>query len=131
MIHLNGFRSWTIQHAQGIGSLAVFVIGLGAAVVANAQISTGIPPITNTTALHSIICNIFGDMFYVLLSVSVIMALWGAYLYVFSEGDAERPSEAKMALLYAAIGLVVGLMAKGAPFLIASLFGASSSVKGC
>jgi len=124
--------NWTIQHLQGIGSSLTLVVAfLFFAATAHAQISTGIPPITNTAAFHSIICNIFNVMFWVLISVSVIMILWAAYLYVFSEGQSERPSEAKMAILYALFGIVAALLAKGAPSLIANLFGVASSVHGC
>lgn len=101
------------------------------AATAYAQVSTGIPPITNTGAFAGIVCNIFNAMFWVLIAISIIMALWAAYQYVTGGDNSETVSSAKMTLFYAAIGLVVAFLAKGAPVLIAGIFNAGSAVQGC
>jgi hypothetical protein len=94
---------------------------------AYAQISTGIPPISTTSALSATMCNILNAMFWVLIAVSIIMIFWGAYLYVISEGKPERPSTARLLFLYAAMGIIAAFLAKGAPLLIASVFGPAES----
>ena len=55
--------------------------------------------------------------------VSIIMVIWAAYLYVTSEGDAEKPSQARKMVLYAAVGIIIALLARGFPTIIGSLLG--------
>jgi hypothetical protein len=86
--------------------------------------------ITSTSGVHSAICNVFMWMFWILMSVSVIMIMWAAYLFVTAKDDAEQVSEAKKAIFYAAMGIVAALLANGFPVLIASIFSVSG-VQGC
>jgi hypothetical protein len=86
--------------------------------------------ITNVAGVHSAICNVFMWMFWILISVSVIMIMWAAYLFVTAKDDAEQVTEAKKAMLYAAVGIVAALLADGFPSLIASIFSVSG-VQGC
>src|ERR1700722_1916314 len=129
MDYLKKMARWLMKYKQVVG--VAFGVLPFFAMTAYAQISTGIPPISDADAFHGIICNVFNDMFWVLMSVSIIMIMWAAYLYVTAGDNSEQPSEAKMAILYAIIGIVAALIAKGAPTLVASVFGAASSVKGC
>jgi uncharacterized membrane protein len=90
------------------------------------------PVITNTAGIRSEICNVFTIMFEVLIAVSVIMVLWAAYLYATAGDDTEQVTQARRALFYAAIGLVVAFAAKGFPFLVASIFpSGTSGIQGC
>ena len=104
-------------------SLLVFVSS------AQAQVDTGITPLSSTGGVVKVMGNVLNTMFYVLIAVSVIMVLWAAFLYVTAGDDPKKPSEAKMLLLYAAIGLIVGLLAKGIPCVLGSIFNAD--VPGC
>ena len=74
-------------------------------------------------SLNSLWCPIFNVMFWVLMAVSIIMIFWAAFLYATSEGESEKPSQARKMILYAAIGIVIALIAKGAPAIVASIFG--------
>ena len=62
-------------------------------------------------------------MFRVAIVVSIIMVLWAAYEYVTANGDEEKITKAKKAILYAACGIVAALLAYGFPDLVASVFG--------
>jgi hypothetical protein len=68
-------------------------------------------------------------MFWVLIAVSVIMVMWAAYLFVTARDDAEQVTEAKKTRFYAAFGILAGLIAKGFPVLVGSIFG--QSISGC
>ncbi len=57
--------------------------------------------------------------------MAVVMALVGGYLYATSEGNPEKIGKANKTLLYAAIGVVVALLAKGFPQTVAGLIGTS------
>jgi RsiW-degrading membrane proteinase PrsW (M82 family) len=128
MDFLKKLSLWMILRKETIVASVGVAISLSAA-TASAQISTGIPPLTNASAATALLCNVMNVMFWVLISVSIIMVLWGAYLYVFAGEDAKRPSEAKMTILYAMIGIVIALCAKGFPSLIASIFPGASITK--
>ena len=130
MSFLQKLTVWAIVQKEaitaGIGLLAsVF------ALTANAQgINTGITPLSNAAGATVLLCNVMNVMFWVLISVSIIMFMWGAYLYVFAGEDLKRASEARMTILYAAIGVVIALCAKGFPLVVASIF-PNASVFGC
>jgi hypothetical protein len=96
---------------------------------ASAQIDTGIPPLADAAGATRLLCNIFDIMFWILISVSIIMAMWGAWLYMMAGEDEKRPSEARMTILYALIGVAIAFGAKGFPLLIASIFPGSSVSK--
>ena len=51
------------------------------------------------------------------------MILVGGYTYASSGGDPEKVGKATKTLLYASIGIVVALVAKGFPTLIGSFLG--------
>lgn len=90
------------------------------------------PVITNAAGAQKQICNVFNDMFGVLIFVSIMMVLWAAYLYLTARDDAEQITQAKKAIFYAAIGLVVAFIARGFPVLIAGIFpGGAQGVTGC
>jgi hypothetical protein len=122
--------AWMILRKNWL-SFAPALFGVFLSSTASAQISTGIPPLSNAAGAMALLCNIMNVMFWVLISVSIIMILWGAYLYVFAGEDAKRPSEARMTILYALIGIVVALAAKGFPTLIGSIFPGASAIHAC
>ncbi len=52
------------------------------------------------------------------LTISTIIVLWAAFLFMMSGGSKERVTMARKTLLYAIIGIVVLLLAKGVTLLI-------------
>jgi hypothetical protein len=83
------------------------------------------PVITNVHGIQQQLCNVFTWMFWILLSVSVIMVFYAAFLYVTAQDDAQQVSQAKMTIFYAAIGVAVALLALNFPSIVASIFGQS------
>lgn len=69
-------------------------------------------------------------MFWILMSVAVIMIMWAAYLYATAQDDAEQASQARRTIFYAAIAIIVALLAEGFPLVIANIFSVSG-VQGC
>lgn len=118
----------TLWAYPGIASIISFVVSAAASPV----FAASYPVITNTAGVRGEICNVFTLMFEILIAVSIIMALWAAYLYATAGDDTEQVTQARRALFYAAIGLVVAFAAKGFPLLVASIFpGGTSGVQGC
>jgi type IV secretion system pilin len=86
------------------------------------------PPIQDASGFAGLICGIVVWIFWLLIVLSVIMFLVGGYRYVTSGGDSEKVRSANRTLLYAAIAVVVALLAAGVPLIIDSFLGGSSSL---
>ena len=79
-------------------------------------------------ALNSnLFCPIINVMFYVLISIAVIMVFWGAYIYLTAGDDTEKVHKATKTLTYAAVAIVVALLARGFPSIIGSIFNQSGN----
>lgn len=80
-------------------------------------------PIQSTGDLTDFICGLIPWIFWGLIIFSIIMALVAAYKYLTSAGDPEKVGNASKTLLYAAIGVVVALLAAGMPYIVNSFIG--------
>lgn len=74
----------------------------------------------------NILCPIAAAMFNILIAVASIMVLYAAYLYVTGRGDPEKMAKAHKTITYAAVGVVVALLAKTFPTIVASIVGGST-----
>ena len=106
----------------------LLLLGLGTAgIAAAAGIATPPALLTNETQLgSSLFCPIIDAMFYVLVFIAVVMVIWAAYLYLTAGDDTEQVHKATKTMTYAAVALVVGLVAFGFPSLVSSIFGSSA-----
>ena len=69
-------------------------------------------------------------VFTLLIVLSVLFILWAAFTYMRSAGDEEKVKEANHQLFYAGIAIIVAIIAKGIPLIIAG-FVSSSPITGC
>lgn len=79
-------------------------------------------PVTSLTGVTHLLCVAIGWIFTFLLILAIIFVLVAAFRYLTSGGNEEKTKEATKALRYAAIAIVVGLLAKGIPAIIGSFF---------
>ncbi len=89
----------------------------------------GVDTVTFGT-VSTVFCTIAGWFFTLLILLAIIYILWAAYLYLTSAGDEEKIKKANHQLFYAAIAIIVAILARGAPFFIAAMTGATN-VQGC
>jgi len=82
----------------------------------NTTIKTG-------SALVDTIQGIADWIFIILLITAVIFIVLAGFQFVVNGGDATAVSEARRKLLYAAIGIIVGTLAKAIPLAIRSITG--------
>lgn len=75
----------------------------------------------------AIFCPIVDWMFWILISVSIIMVIYAAYIYLTAGDDTEKVHKATKTITYAAVAVAVAIIAKGFPDLIGSIFGGNSS----
>ena len=110
-----------------VGFLTAFFVNIahGADLTAPTDI------ITSKDAVVKIFCVALDWMFWGLIVFAVAMFLYGGYLYATSAGEAEKVGKANKTLLYAAIAIVVALVAQGVPHLIVDFLGSSAKVNAC
>ncbi|MCS6789176.1 MAG: hypothetical protein NZ484_01230 [Patescibacteria group bacterium] len=70
-----------------------------------------------------IIQNVINWLFFFLIILSVFFFMLAAFDYLTSAGEKENIEKAKNRLIYGALALVIALLARGIPSVIASFFG--------
>jgi membrane-associated HD superfamily phosphohydrolase len=115
----------------GIPVMALLVPVLASAQVPAAPVSaptnTGFNNLNN---LGTSLCTITNWLFYFLIILTVIFIIIAAFKYLTAGGDPEKVKGASHMLLYAAIAVVVGILAKAVPGLVGSVIG-STITTGC
>lgn len=104
-------------------SLFVGLVGVG---VAHAVTAAPVIISDINNAGGSLFCPIMDWMFWVLIAIAVIMVMWAAYTYLTAQDDTEKVSKAGKTLTYAAVAILVALIAKGFPYLVMSIFSNST-----
>lgn len=104
------------------------VLGLMAMVVAPMMAGAQVPgapsepaPIAaNQSTIYHIINNVISIAFYVLMLLAILFILWAAFNYLTAAGNPEKVETAQKMLLYAVIAIVIGVLARSIPFIIAT-----------
>jgi hypothetical protein len=119
-------------------SFVVPVASLALPLLAAAQVGGGsptpAPTVTGVTSLQGIggtLCNITNWLFYFLIILAVLFIIVAAFKYLTAAGEPEKVKSASHMLLYAAIAIVVGILAKAVPSLIGSVLGGANTSVGC
>lgn len=99
----------------------LFATIVAAGVTISSNVAYAQANVTDQKGLGQVFCNIINWMIYILLAVSIIMILFAAFQYVTGGDDQEKISKARKTITWAAVGLVVALLAKGFPLIVADL----------
>ena len=83
--------------------------------------------LNSTGAIQTTLCQVINWMFYLLIIFAIIMVLVAAFKYLTAAGDPEKVKGASHTLLYAAVAVLVAIIAKAFPTLIGSFIGTSST----
>jgi len=67
--------------------------------------------------------NVTDWMFVVLVGIAVIFVIVGGFTFVTAGGSTEKTQSGRNYLLYAAIGILIGLLAKAIPAIVGMLAG--------
>jgi hypothetical protein len=81
------------------------------------------PPATDIGGVWTLICKIFGYLFYALVLATIFFVILAAFKYLTAGGDPEKVKAANQQLLFAAVAIVVGILARVLPGIAASLIG--------
>ena len=96
------------------------------------QPSNTLPDVSGGTTVGGVlglICRLTGTAFAVLIILTVVFVIWAAFQYLTSAGG-DGVGKANKRLIFAAVAIVVALLARGFPFIIASVTGATN-FQGC
>lgn len=100
----------------------------GSASVAFAATSTTVTsPINDLNGIGTMLCNVVGWFIWIVIIVSIIMLVYAAYTYATAGDDTEKVSKGRKIITYAAIGIVVALIATGVPTLVKTFLGSTAT----
>lgn len=91
------------------GTIALATFTLPFLALAQTPPPTTAPEIDLIKALDTI-ANL---IFWILLVISVIVLIWGGVKFVTSGGDPDKVKEAKNLIMYAIVGVIIALLARG------------------
>jgi hypothetical protein len=121
-------KKYLISLAAMLGAAAFARMAVAAVTVPKPNnITIGTSPVQATTDITLFLCGLLNWIFWGLIVLAIIMVLVGGYYYVTSAGEADKVSKANKTLLYAAIAVVVALVAQGVPLVVGSFLGNSST----
>lgn len=89
-----------------------------------AQVQTPTAPVRSIEDILRILNTAINWIFTILLIVAVIYILLAAFAYLGSAGDPVKVQTAQNRLIYAAVAIGIGLIAKGVEFIVRNLIGA-------
>ncbi len=108
-----------------IGIVSLIVASLVAVsllpLMAGAQDVKFIENVKDIPGIVKIIDRIIDYIFAFLILLATVMVLYAAYLYLTAGGDEGNIGKAKNAIIYAAVGVAVALLAKAVAFIVASI----------
>ena len=110
------------------------LVGVALPLIAFAQPGLPNSPINNIGDLlggSGVLCTIFKWIFAVLILVAVVFILLAAFKYITAGGDVEKVKTANKQILFAAIAVIIALVARVIPNLALGLIGSSSTVSTC
>lgn len=100
-------------------------VGLGAlSLIMPALASAQLP--TSAEGVFALGCTIVNLLFGVLIFLTIFFVVLAAFKYLTAGGDMEKVKAASHQLLFAAIAIVVALLAKALPSIVTSIVGGSA-----
>ncbi|MBI5220916.1 MAG: hypothetical protein HY978_03755 [Candidatus Liptonbacteria bacterium] len=114
-------------------SLAVAVIATAPLLVfaVDATKLTPPAPIKSLPSAIGLVCTGISWAFTIAIIVSIIYVLVAAYQYVSGGTNPEKISKAHDALTWAAVGIIVAILAAGVPAVVGSFVGQNSGLEAC
>ena len=122
-------KKFALDFGIPVASLALPL--LAAAQVPGAPVTAPTAGINSINAVGTSLCTITNWLFYFLIILAVIFIIIAAFKYLTAAGDPEKVKAASHSLLYAAIAIVVGILAKAVPSLVGSVIGQGGITTGC
>lgn len=71
------------------------------------------------------LCIVFGWIFRLAIIFAILYALVAAFKYITAQGSPEKIEETHHSLIYIVIGVIVAVIARGVPLIVANALGAT------
>jgi hypothetical protein len=123
-------KQFALNFVIPVASLALPLLA-AAQVTGPNGVAAPVSGINSLSEVGSELCGITNWLFYFLIILAVIFVIVAAFKYLTAAGDPEKVKAASHSLLYAAIAIVVGILAKAVPSLVGSVIGQSGIGTGC
>lgn len=122
-----------MAYSPWVGGVAAVVsqAAFAGSVRAAGQPMLGIPVTNPDDFVTLTICRVAGYMFWILIALSVVFVMIAAYKYLTSSGDEQKVSSATKTITFAAVAIVVALLARGFPVVIGSIVNVPGTDSGC
>jgi len=85
--------------------------------------------VNNLQGFVNLICTIAGWLFAFLIVLAIVFILIAAFYYLTASDNAQRRSAANYMIVFAAVAIALGILARSLPFLVSSLVG--GTFNGC
>lgn len=83
----------------------------------------------NATGLVTFLSTITSWLFFALIFMAIVFIIIGGFTYVTSKGDPKAIATAKNYIIYALVGVAVGVLAKSLVLLICNILGSGTACK--
>ncbi len=80
----------------------------------------GLPNVTNN--LWAVIVGILSFIWPIFIGISILMFLIAGFLFVTANGEANKIEQAKKAMIWGVVGVVVGILSFSLPMIIGNTF---------
>ena len=90
---------------------------------ASAFINPGAAPIQQNLSIVGIINNVLQVIWPIFIGFAVIMLIWAGFLFLTARGEEEKAKQARQAVIWAVVGIAVGIIAFSLPLIIRNSLG--------
>jgi hypothetical protein len=101
-------------------SVALASLPLLAFAQINANVPPALPPLTNN--LWGVIVGILTFIWPVFIGVGMLMFLIAGFVFLTAQGDPSKIKEARQAMIWGTVGIVVGILSFSMPMIIGNTF---------
>ncbi len=89
------------------------------------------PNVTTVANVFTVLCQLLGWLFILFIILAVVFVIVAAFKYLTAGGDAEKVGTANHMLIYAVVAVVVAVLARAIPVIIANFFSSGGTTFTC
>ena len=73
--------------------------------------------------IFQVLCRVLGWLFVFFIAIAVIFVIYAGWKYLTAGGEEEKIKEANRTLIYAVVAMVVAVLARSIPYVVANFVG--------
>jgi len=83
-----------------------------------------VTPDCGACCILDVIYTVTDWVFYIVLAFAIIFIIWGAFQIMSAAGAPEKVNTGRNYIIYAVVGLIIGLLARSIPYIARTILGA-------